>query len=241
VLEIKSSGPVTSNLLAYYRLRSVSGYQGAKLRIIQDVIDLASFPSHAASVMIGCKYVISDMPIGDINLIQVFKGTKYVSKLRDPLPPAYFVSSYRVIDALQMMDTLNYGGIDVTKEVAFEKDPNLKIDPVDTATAKAKITSYENHYISIDAEATGNNLLFISEVYYPAGWKAYIDGTETQIYKTNYLFRSVVVPKGKHKIEFKFEPGTYYTGKKITMASNIVLILLFVVSVGGILLKKRKD
>lgn len=83
-------------------------------------------------------------------------------------------------------------------------------------------------------------MLFLSEVYYPAGWKAYIDGQETEIYKTNYLFRSIVVPKGKHKVEFKFEPETYYTGKKITLAGNIILILIFGTAIGGIFWKWKK-
>ena len=83
--------------------------------------------------------------------------------------------------------------------------------------------------------------MYLSEVYYPAGWKAYIDGNPTEIYKTNYLFRGIVVPKGKHKIEFKFEPETFYTGKKIAIGTNIVLILLFITSVGGIYLKRKKN
>ena len=121
----------------------------------------------------------------------------------------------------------------------FEKDPNIKIDPVDS-TAKVQITNYGIHNINLDAEATGNNLLFLSEVYYPAGWKAYIDGQQTEILKTNYLFRGIVVPKGKHKIEFKFEPETYYLGKNITIGTNILLILVFIVAIGGIFIKKSK-
>lgn len=241
VLEMKGVTPVTSNNLAYYRLRNVIGYQGAKLRIVQDMLELATFSSPATYIPAGIKYVIADRAWRDLDFITVFSGSKNVWLNTRWRPPIYFVFSYRVLDAQRMMDSLKYSTIDVQREAIFETDPHLNIDPADTTIAKAKVTSFENHYISIDAEATGNNLLFVGEVYYPAGWKAYVDGMETQIYKTDYLYRSVVVPKGKHKVEFKFEPESYYTGKKITMASNIVLILLFVVSLGGIFLKKRKE
>ena len=83
--------------------------------------------------------------------------------------------------------------------------------------------------------------MFLSEVYYPAGWKAYIDGNETEIYKTDYLFRSILVPKGKHKIEFKFYPETYYFGKKISIGSNIVLIAIFGVGLAGFFINRKKQ
>jgi uncharacterized membrane protein YfhO len=89
--------------------------------------------------------------------------------------------------------------------------------------------------------ASGNNLLVLNEIYYPAGWKAFIDGQETEIFKTNYFQRSIIVPKGKHKVEFKFYPETYYTGKKISIAANILVTLLLIGGVAGIFLSKRKN
>jgi uncharacterized membrane protein YfhO len=74
------------------------------------------------------------------------------------------------------------------------------------------ITEYRSRRISLKTETTGPALLVLSEVYYPAGWKAFVDGQETEILRTNYMLRSVVVPAGLHEVVFRFNPDTYRTG-----------------------------
>jgi uncharacterized membrane protein YfhO len=63
-------------------------------------------------------------------------------------------------------------------------------------------------------------------VYYERGWKAFIDGKETPIIKTNYVLRGLSIPAGKHDIEFRFKPAAYETGKLLTQVSQLLLLLL---------------
>ena len=65
-----------------------------------------------------------------------------------------------------------------------------------------------------------------SEIYYPAGWKAYIDGAETEILCADYLLRALNVPAGKHEIIFEFEPESFVEGDRISMATSGILILV---------------
>lgn len=69
-------------------------------------------------------------------------------------------------------------------------------------------------------------LAVFSEIYYPAGWKSYIDGKESKYFRTNYVLRGMIVPSGNHEIKFSFKPSSYVVGNKISLASSIVFILL---------------
>jgi uncharacterized membrane protein YfhO len=92
---------------------------------------------------------------------------------------------------------------------------------------RISMTSYEPNKITYDVEAKGKQFAVFSEVYYPEGWKATIDGKEVAIKKVNYLLRGLEIPKGKHKIEFsfmlpKYEKSTTYA----RLGSGIIIILL---------------
>ena len=240
VFNTNKGQPVRENMLAYWRLQSLYGYQGAKLRIYQDVDDVAGLFNPLVWDLTSTKYIFAEKEYNDSTLTTVFKGRgKVVLKNNKVLPKTFFVSAYKVAGGLDILNNIKEGNFNPNQVAFLEKDPGVKIDPVDS-TAKSEVINYQYHEIDINAEASGNNLLFISEAYYPAGWKAYIDGNETEIYKTDYLFRSIIVPKGKHKIEFKFHPDTYYMGKNISMGSNIVLFTIFGVGLCGILLKRKK-
>ena len=65
-----------------------------------------------------------------------------------------------------------------------------------------------------------------SEIYYPAGWNAYIDGQLSEHVKANYILRGLNIPAGAKEVVFKFEPQTYYTAKTISTAGSLLLLLL---------------
>ena len=239
VLHMEKGQPVRENTLAYWRLQNIYGYQGAKLRIYQDMDDVVGMTNPAAWRLMSTKYIITDQPYSDSVFVPVFKGSKYILLNKDYRPKTFFVKDTKVMGGLDMLNTIKAGGVDPEQTALLEKDPGQRIDPADS-TAQARITNYEIHKVTIEAEATGNNLLYVSEVYYP-DWKVYIDGQPAEILKTNYLFRGVIVPKGKHTVEFKFEPQTYYTGKNISMGTNILLAAIFAVSIGGMYFRRKKQ
>jgi uncharacterized membrane protein YfhO len=80
-------------------------------------------------------------------------------------------------------------------------------------------------------------LLVLHDIYYPAGWKAYVDGKETEIYKTNYAFRSVYLEPGAETVIFRFHPRTFYAGLYFSLGS---LVLLLAGVGGGWLLHRRE-
>jgi uncharacterized membrane protein YfhO len=65
-----------------------------------------------------------------------------------------------------------------------------------------------------------------SEIWYPEGWNCYIDGKKTdKVFRANYILRGALIPAGKHKIDWKFEPQTYYTSNTYSMIGSIGLVL----------------
>lgn len=240
VLNLQNGQPVRENTLAYWRLQNNYGYQGAKLRIYQDMDENVGLSNPNAWKLMNTKYIISEKEFNDSMFTTVFKGSKFIMLNKNYYSRAFFVNSVQTARPMDILNNIKEGKSDPKQVAYLEKDPAVKIDPADS-TSKVHITGYGIHSITIEAEAKGNNLLFLSEVYYPAGWNAYIDGQKTEIYKTNYLFRSVIVPAGKHKIEFRFEPETYYTGKNISMGANVILIAILGIAIGGIFFKKKKN
>ena len=108
-----------------------------------------------------------------------------------------------------------------------------------------EITEYTSRHITASAYTSSAALLVLSEVYYPAGWKAFVDGQETEILKTNYMLRSIVVPPGSHTIEFRYDPPIYSAGYPISniawaIALCCVLIGLWRVPWVQAKLKSRK-
>jgi hypothetical protein len=242
VVELNKGKIVTSNNLAYYRLHAFNGYQGAKLRIYEDAIDVAGNSNPLLLGLANVKYVMTDKesPIKDtVNFTELFKGSNIIYENKRVQPRAFFVDEYKVDNGMNILNEIKDGKFEAGKIAFFEQDISKKIDKPDSI-ASAKIVKFDIHNIEYDVNATGNNLLVLSEIYYPAGWKAFIDGNETEVYKTDYFLRSVIVPAGKHKVEMKFHPESYYKGKQISTIANIFVVLVLIVGTGGYFLRKRK-
>jgi uncharacterized membrane protein YfhO len=76
--------------------------------------------------------------------------------------------------------------------------------------------------------SSSNNFAVFSEVYYKKGWKAFVDGKETPIYKTNYVLRGLEIPAGKHDIKFEFKPDSFYKTVPLASGANAVIWLLLI-------------
>ena len=82
-------------------------------------------------------------------------------------------------------------------------------------------------HITYKYNADSPQLLVFSEVYYPKGWKVYIDDKQSQFFDVNYILRGMVVPEGKHKIDFYFEPEIVKLGINVRLIS-ILLTFSFI-------------
>jgi uncharacterized membrane protein YfhO len=196
--------------------------------------------------MLNAKYMIAQgrLPEDKFQPVAYDQTRQTVTHLNPAFQPrAFFVNEVTVVkNKNEVFQTLNSAVFNSRTNAVLEKQPS--VFPQKSDSVSAVITSYKSSQIEIATYCNNTSLLVLSEVYYPAGWKAYIDGNETEIYKTNYILRSVVVPSGNHKVEFKFDPPIYLTGFTITHIAWIITILLIMIGmyqspIGRKLLKSR--
>ncbi len=220
---IQQGSPVWSN----YNLENIGGYSPTKMRIYQDIIDFSfykgpdkAFPINMNIVnMLNVKYMIANGQLPareEFKIAHIDQAAKLlVYENTGRLPRAFFVKRADVLsDKKDVLYRLNSPDFNPAESAILETKPEADIIPFDSA--RAAVTSWKTNVITIDAETDQPSLLVLSEIYYPHGWKAFVDGNETQIYKTNYILRSVCVPKGKHTVEFRFEPAEFYLGQWVS-------------------------
>jgi hypothetical protein len=224
-LEFEQGQPPYNNILAYWNVQSAYGYQGVKMRQIQDVFDVAGLGNPLVWGLMNVKYILSDRPDSNQALMPVHSSDgKYVLYNRAELPRAFFVDRYEVAKGLDILTKIKEMSFNPKEIAFFMEDPKLNID-APLPQAEATYTHYGIQDLSLKVKATGNNLLILSESWYPEGWKAYIDGNEIPIYRINYMFRGVVVPAGDHSLTMKFEPRGFFLGKNLSLGMNILVMI----------------
>ncbi|TSJ42000.1 YfhO family protein [Fluviicola chungangensis] len=90
-----------------------------------------------------------------------------------------------------------------------------------------KLTSSAPNKLTYDANVKGPQLAVFSEIYYPIGWKAYVNGKEVPVLKTNYLLRGIQLKDGHSKIEFIYELPKYATVNLVARIGSVILLALF--------------
>jgi hypothetical protein len=202
------------SLTSYYH-KSIGGYHPAKLGIYDDLIQyqLSGDPNPNVINMLNTKYVIQQNP-----------QDNSVAALRNPgaLGNVWFVRSVKYVKG------------------PAEEIPNTFTAP--DSTASIKQVAFDNDAIKYESNSSGTHLAVFSEIYYK-DWKAYIDGKPAEYGKADYVLRAMVIPAGKHTIDFKFEPQVFYTGSTLTTIGSWIIILLVLGYIGWLLLpviKKNK-
>ena len=179
------------------------------------------------------KYLIVGTEKGDIPIVNPFHNGN-----------AWFVSKIISVNSADE-ELKTFGKID-TKEIAvrqkekYEKSFELSLPFIKDSLATIKLDLYKPNHLIYTSNNANNGFAVFSEIYYKNGWNSTIDGKETTIYKVDYTLRGMNIPKGKHTIEFKFEPQVVKTGSTIALFSSIVMSLVIV---GGIYFdsKKKKE
>jgi hypothetical protein len=226
-------GNLSSARSSYFH-KSIGGYSAVKPRRMQQLFDYQIAKNNIEVLnMLNVKYVIqtdstgASVPVVNPNAngnAWFVKDIKFVQ------------SADEEIKALDKVDTKNvaiinqfeFGSIFKNDVTTFSKD----------SIATIQLVSYKPNNLQYTSNNKNLGLAVFSEIYYEKGWNAYVDGKLTDHFPVDYVLRAMVIPAGKHTIEFKFEPQVVQTGSMITLFSFIGMVLLLI---GGIYFEKKKS
>jgi hypothetical protein len=211
--------------------KALGGYHPAKLRIYQDIIEryFSSNPNQQVINMLNAKYIITQNPQN---------GQEMVIPNPQAYGPCWLVKNVKIVKD----DVAEIQGIGVTdlKDTALVQQSfavNI-VQPQWDSTASVMLTKFDNDTLEYSTDSHSPQFAVFSEIYYPFGWNAYIDGKKMDYVKTDYALRGLSVAAGKHTIKFIFEPSSYKKGVTIGYAASW-LIILFVL--GGFFMAWRQQ
>ena len=245
-----TENPFNNNDWSYYH-NSIGGYNAAKLRIYQDIVENCIFKGPDPQVpvnwnilkMLNTKYVISSSQLPQENLAPYHydqKNKLLVYKATYDPKPAWFVGDVVTItDRNARFAKLNDPTFDPYTTALLEEEFLLPIEKPDSSYVEVTPSFNTMEYkIYTDKPA----LFVASEIYYPKGWKAYIDGKEVPIYKTNHILRSIYIDEsGEHDILFEFSPETFMKYYKISLIAHIFALVCLIVAALFTILNRRKE
>jgi hypothetical protein len=139
---------------------------------------------------------------------------------------AYFVSGVDFVDSSQ--EALNKClrlDFPIGNTVVLEGQGESRIG--DTGAGSAKVLEYHSSSVLCEVNAKTPGYMVLIDSYYP-GWRAYVDGKRSEVLKANYAFRAVAVPAGKHQVEYRYQPRSFYAGLTLTMLAALTGIALLI-------------
>lgn len=216
---------------------SVGGYHAAKLQRYQDLIDrqLANMNPEVLN-MLNTRFFI--VPSED-------KTKQVVQRNPDAYGPAWFVSEYKTVptpdEEMAALSTEHLGATAIIDR-RFASDELKALPTIKDSTATISLKHYQPNEAVYETNSTTPQLALFSEVYYPKGWKVYLDGDPKQsvnMLRADWILRAAVIPSGAHTITFRFDPPSLHRTELVAFIAFALLILLFVAAITVPLLQKR--
>jgi hypothetical protein len=151
-----------------------------------------------------------------------------ITKNEKALPKAYFVDSVIIKENdQQILKTLFSPTFNPKTTAIIEESDSLQNQKFENSLEQSiTINNYKENSVQLQTDRNKTSFLVFSDNYYP-GWKALLDGKEIPIYRTNYTFRGVSIPEGKHTLLFIYEPASFFIGSLISAFSLIIFLILF--------------
>lgn len=222
-------GPFGETNTSYFK-SSVGGYHAVKLRRYDDLINhyfYAEDSTKSAQIpnilsLLNTKYVVG----GTVEQPQIQINPRANGN-------AWFVSDIKFVNSPnEEIDEI--GSIETKKTAVISSDDKKYFEGKTIAadsTAFLDLTKYQANELEFKTQSKTPQLAVLSEIYYPKGWKMFVDEKEVPYIKADYLLRAVFVPAGNHTVKMLFEPEVITKGKTISLIAFGLFVLLSILGI----------
>ncbi|MGB1374241.1 MAG: YfhO family protein [Rhodothermales bacterium] len=249
VLSLEFGQHPISNARPSFFHESLGGYSGAKLRLFQDFLDHLLFAGPAgvntsALDMMDVGYLIASGPLPGFTPVFQDEETGQGVFRNDERPGrAWLVDSVAIHPGYESVwASINSPSFDPATVALITADADLNAETLtgSAGDSQVSVTQYSAEDMTFAVRSSRDRLLVVSEVFYPPGWTATIDGEETDIHQVNHLLRGIVVPAGDHEIRLAFRPASYRNSTLITSTGTGITYGLLLVY-GLLALRRRRS
>ena len=222
-----------------YFHKTIGGYHGAKMRRYQEFIDTLLSPAVNYARALASQQSENFQNFVTNNPVFNMLNTKFIILNPSQMPlvnmntygNAWFVNKFDVVEnadqeigALKRNDPKQTAVINKNLFPGFVQ--SLPKEQIYTdGESVISLSEYKPNYLKYDVNAAQERVAVFSEIYYPKGWTAYIDGKETEHVCADYILRAIKVPQGQHVVEFRFAPSSVKNGKIIAAISSTLILL----------------
>ena len=231
-----------NDAIVSYHHKTIGGYSPAKLQRYQDLIDFHIAPEMRTMIDDVNSAMSTARTVGDLeNALGYYPvlsmlNTKYVVVDPGSLPLTYdrrlgngwLVSRVRTAPTADA-EMAALGEIDPAVEAVIfdpEAPEGTVTEYAGADSGRVELVYYSPNRLRYDVSAPAKGLAVFSEIWYPAGWKAFVDGNEVPVLRADYALRALMVEEGDHEVEFVFDPASFTVGRNISLASSIAILVL---------------
>lgn len=212
--------------------RSVGGYFAAKPRRYQDLIDYhLSKMNQQVYNMLNTKYFITKDD----------KGALQLQKNPEAFGNAWIVSGVEIVGTPNE-EISALGTTDLKSKAVVSKEFDAMLNTVDFETNvndRIEHTQYKANRMEYKTSLSAPRLVVFSEMYYPKGWKSFIDGVEVPYFRANYVLNAMVIPAGEHTIVFEFQPPHMSMLRALAITSSALLVVLLILGIIVNIIKRK--
>jgi len=215
-----------------YFHHSIGGYHGAKIRRYQNIIENHLAPEISRFIE---NYQQGASAFEDLHVLKMlnaryfYAGGEAQGVFHNPFASgnAWFVQNIIEVNSPDE-EIATIGNIDPDSSCVIDVSKFKSNKHMYSGEGTIKLVDYRPDYLKYETSNNGDGFAVFSEVYYPKGWSANINGEVVEIKRVNYILRALEVPAGNNIIEFKFKPAAYYLGNKISMIGSLLTLLAFI-------------